>query len=150
MRTLTETGIRILSAKYRSILIKCAIINASVFIGMVGTGSAMADTPSLPEIIQSHPEIDSYTLTENETMTADLGTLAGTNRNFIINGNGCALKGADAYAGIKVNGGQTLTLNNVNMKDLWAIGHMQLTRDLDFISDTFKSHHTNSEYHIGV
>ncbi|MCQ2979428.1 MAG: S-layer homology domain-containing protein [Clostridia bacterium] len=34
----------------------------------------------------------------------------------------------------------TITTNwdtkNVNMKDLWAIGHMQLTRDLGFISDT--------------
>ncbi|MCQ2581147.1 MAG: hypothetical protein MJ164_03165 [Alphaproteobacteria bacterium] len=54
MRTLTKTGIRILSAKYRSILIKCAIINASVFIGAFGAGSAMAVEPS------------AYTLTEVE------------------------------------------------------------------------------------
>ncbi|MCQ2582087.1 MAG: hypothetical protein MJ170_03880 [Alphaproteobacteria bacterium] len=114
MRTLTKTGIRILSAKYRSILIKCAIINASLFIGAFGASSAMAT--GLPTIIQDETK-SSYILESDETMDADLGTLAGANRNFIINGDGYALKGADSYAGITVKSGQTLTLNDVTMKN---------------------------------
>ena len=114
MRTLTKTGIRILSAKYRSILIKCAIINASVFIGAFGSASVMAG--NLPAVIQDK-NISSYTLTNgDETLTSDLGTLAGSGRIFTINGNGHALKGADTHAGIALEEGQTLTLDNVNME----------------------------------
>ena len=54
----------------------------------------------------------------DETMTEDLGALAGDDRNFTINGNGKALDGDNKYAGIEVKSGDTLTLNNVNMKNI--------------------------------
>ncbi|MBP9999899.1 MAG: hypothetical protein KBT14_04420 [Proteobacteria bacterium] len=79
MRTLTKTGIRILSAKYRSILIKCAIINASVF--MVGLTPAMAVEPSAYTISSATADNYNYYDIVNGVKTYYRITPLSTNTN---------------------------------------------------------------------
>ncbi|MCQ2582088.1 MAG: hypothetical protein MJ170_03885 [Alphaproteobacteria bacterium] len=67
--------------------------------------------------IQDPNGSDTFSVNTNPYMTGeDLGSLAGTGRNFTIFGNGSTIDG-NGYAGITVTDGQTLTLNNADMKN---------------------------------
>ncbi|MCQ2562487.1 MAG: hypothetical protein MJ158_02650 [Alphaproteobacteria bacterium] len=136
MRSLTKTGIRILSAKYRSILIKCAIINASVFIGAFGAGSAFAsDLVSVtswaelatnangtmgPATINIMNDITRGNNEADIEIVRELLTIDG--KNHTLSGNG-------AYYGLNVAQDRNLTLQNITMKkfiyndDIGAIGN---------------------------
>ncbi len=128
MRSLTKTGIRILSAKYRSILIKCAIINASVFIGAFGVGSAMADSlyannwtdykNAINNGVQGHSNIDKiYVRAFQAPGLTYEGTTNNIDRTLSIDGLNKFLSGNDTYQGLTVDTDGILTLENITMKN---------------------------------
>ncbi len=123
MRTLTKTGIRMLSAKYRSILIKCAIINASVFIGAFGAGSAMAEGMTWSDL-------------KNAVDTAASGATINISNSIISNGEGIGiweknnitlqgvdvifLNGDNQYIGFELGNGKTAGFTNISFNNFAA------------------------------
>ena len=115
----TRTAITQLSKMYKSVLIKCAIFNAAVFVGAVGiSGNANAGTlASLEEAIADSSTSD-YSLSATETVTQNLGSLVGNNRDFTVSGGGYdIIASGDNIGGITVQGGQKLTIDNVGNVD---------------------------------
>ncbi len=130
MRTLTKTGIRILSAKYRSILIKCAIINASVFIGAFGANPVMADSwyvsdwnnfkNAVNNAIPDHLNIDIIKIQGSGITYQDIPN--NINRTLDVLGyQGIKeLNGANTFQGFLVDAGGNLTLENITMKNFYS------------------------------
>lgn len=133
MRALTKTGIRILSAKYRSILIKCAIINASVFVGAFGVGSAMAaDITTWTEFKNAVNSVDTtINVTENITYDGTTEAIQEINRSLSIIGNpegnvtNVILDGkysdVSQTKGLTVGIGGDLILTNIDMKNFGSM-----------------------------
>ena len=107
----TRTAITQLSKMYKSVLIKCAIFNATVFIGAVGISVNANAATSLVDAIADSSTSDYY-LNTTETVTQDLEKLAGNNRQFTIHGNNNDII-ASGVVGIIVDYDQTLTIDKV-------------------------------------
>lgn len=118
MRTLTKTGIRILSAKYRSILIKCAILNAMVL--MFGASPSFAEDVNTWSGLKGAVEgsTEQINVTGNITRGASDEDIA-ISRTLSIVGTetGKYLSGADTYKGLTVGSGGNLTLQNITMQN---------------------------------
>ena len=122
MRSLTKTGIRILSAKYRSILIKCAIINASVFIGVFGASPSFADDVYVSSWMGLKGAIagDANPINVYEDITrgaSDEDITISRTLSIIGTETGKYLSGADTYKGLAIASDTNLTLENITMQN---------------------------------
>ena len=82
----------------------------------------VAKVIALEDVINKDENVgySSYTLTSDYTATKELGALAGTNRDFSINGNGNKLTTATDKTGVSLVAGQTLCLNDIGELSGWA------------------------------
>ena len=118
MCALTKTGIRILSAKYRSILIKCAIINAGAIIGIFGTAPSLAADMTwgglLLKVGLAHGD---DTIIIPNSIISD-GAKFDIAKTITLQGeNNISLSGNDMYQGLNVVNGGELTLQDIIMQD---------------------------------
>ena len=75
-----------------------------------------ADGMTLPAAIGQegyNHNVTAYTLLDDYTSEASLGTLAGDNREFTIYGNKNDIIASGSVAGVRINEGQTLTIDKV-------------------------------------
>ena len=100
----THSAIGLLTRQYKSVLVKCLLINAGLFLM---AAPALAD---LKTAVQSTAEENTYTLTD-ETLTSTLGTMGAT--RLTINGS-ATVDGNSAYGGITVNSGKSLILSGTS------------------------------------
>lgn len=110
MRTLTKTGIRILSAKYRSILKKCALLNAMVL--MLGTGSAFAEDYIEKSQVRNKP-YSVVSLAGAAIYNSPSSAMTNINANFISNflSASSEMENSSAYGGAIYNNYEMQNIN---------------------------------------
>ena len=100
-----------LTRAYKSVLIKCFMLNCGVFAMM---SPANASYGNLAEAVSDTTTPRAYTLSDNETVATALGTMGGTSATLTIDGssNKYGINGSEV-AGITVGSGNTLVLQNL-------------------------------------
>lgn len=164
MRSLTKTGIRILSAKYRSILIKCAIINASVFMTPVMAispsaytiSSATADNYNYYDIVNGvktyyritplSTNTNHYTIAPEETTDFTIRSNTGTDSYHVTVPGTASSEPRGSLSGNVGSGTAQLLYfdqNNIyaNIFDAGAITNLDDANNYDIYAD-FVSNHT--------
>ena len=84
--------------------------------------SKASNITNLPKYIQDQYSLlgNDVAITEDMTLTEDLGTLTGSDRDVAIYGNGHSLD-LNFHNGVTVDVNQTLSFNNVTLKNSYAL-----------------------------
>ena len=82
----------------------------------VSKASNIKDSSLLQDFIQNQKNSTGIALSEDITLTDDLGNLAGDGRNATIYGNGFTIKG-NGHDGVTVKSGQTLGFNKITLEN---------------------------------
>lgn len=84
--------------------------------------SKASNITNLPRYIQDQYSLlgNDVAITEDMTLTEDLGTLTGNGRDVTIYGNGHTLD-LDSHNGVNVANDQTLSFNNVTLKNSYTL-----------------------------
>lgn len=107
----SKRAITQLTKVYKSVLIKCFMINCGMFALM---SPANASYGNLAEAVADTETPRAYTLSDNETVASALGTMGGTNATLTIDGSANKYSiNADNVAGITVGSGNSLVLQNL-------------------------------------
>lgn len=112
----SRTAIKVLKAQYLSILKKCVLINAGLFIGLAFGGEAVAAKTAEVSSGQdfytavADSDVSRINLTNDIILEEDLDS---RHDDLKINGNGYSIDG-NGYAGFDLSGGSTLEISNIS------------------------------------
>ncbi|MEE6207765.1 MAG: autotransporter domain-containing protein [Alphaproteobacteria bacterium] len=107
----SKRAITQLTRAYKSVLIKCFLINCGMFAIMSPANASYGD---LAEAVADTTTPREYILSDNEVVSSALGTMGGTNATLTIDGSANKYGiNADNVAGITVGSGNSLVLQNL-------------------------------------